>query len=94
MALKYTKVNGNNKGKVVVYALSTCGWCKKTKQLLATLGAEYEYIDVDTITGADLDELKKVVYEWNPVGSFPTIVINDKDCIVGFDEDKIKKSLK
>jgi hypothetical protein len=37
-----------------------------------------------------MSELKK----WNPKCSFPTIVINDKKCIVGFKEDEIKEALK
>jgi len=27
-----THVDGKNKGKIMLYALSTCVWCKKTKQ--------------------------------------------------------------
>jgi len=30
--------------------LSTCGWCKKTKQFLRENDVEYEYLDVDTAT--------------------------------------------
>jgi hypothetical protein len=28
--------------------------------------------------------------KWNPKGSFPTLVIDDKRCIVGFREDEIR----
>ena len=31
-------VTGKNKGKVMLYALSTCGWCGKTKELLQADG--------------------------------------------------------
>ncbi len=89
-----THVPGKNLGKVMIYTLSTCGWCKKTKSLLEALEAQYDFIDVDLVTGVELEELKKEVYKWNPVGSFPTIVVNDKDCIVGFDEDKLREKLK
>ena len=37
-----------------------------------------------------MEELKK----WNPRCSFPTIVINDSKCIVGFKEDDIKEAVK
>ncbi|MDD5684459.1 MAG: glutaredoxin family protein, partial [Methanoregulaceae archaeon] len=30
-----THIDGEDKGKVVLFALSTCGWCAKTKELLA-----------------------------------------------------------
>jgi len=36
MGLKH--VGGKNASHVVIYALSTCPWCKKTKKLLDDLG--------------------------------------------------------
>ena len=38
-------VDGKDKGKVFLYALSTCGWCKKTKAFLNEQGVEYSYVD-------------------------------------------------
>ena len=32
-------VAGRNKGKVMLYALSTCGWCAKTKELLGLVSS-------------------------------------------------------
>jgi glutaredoxin len=86
-------VNGENKGKMVLFALSTCGWCKKTRQLIEELGAEYDYIYVDQLQGADRDEAVEALKIWNPQLSFPTLVINDQECVVGFDQDKIKEIL-
>ena len=51
MALKH--VAGKNKGHIVLYALSTCPWCKKTKKLLEELGVEYYFDDVDLMTDAE-----------------------------------------
>ncbi len=80
--------------KVVLYALSTCGWCKRTKALLNDNGIVYEVHDVDTLVG---DERKRIMADatrWNPRGSFPTIVIDDgKTVIVGFDEARIREAL-
>jgi len=90
MALQH--VAGKNKGHVVLYALSTCPWCRKTKQLLNDLGVEYYFGDVDLMTGAERDEALKVVQKWNPNSSFPTMIIDDK-CIIGFQENKIKEEL-
>jgi len=86
-------VKGENKGDLFLYALSTCGWCKKTKELLRNLNAEFSYTDVDLLSGKErtdiMDELKK----WNPRCSFPSLVINNQKCIVGFDEKQIREAL-
>lgn len=29
--MKLEHVDGENKGNIVLFALSTCGWCKKNK---------------------------------------------------------------
>jgi glutaredoxin len=90
---KVEHVNGQDKGKIMLYALSTCVWCKKTKQLLNDLGVEFDYIFVDLLEGSDKDKTMEEVEKWNPRCSFPTLVINDK-CIVGFKEDEIREALK
>jgi glutaredoxin-like protein NrdH len=88
-----THVDGKKKGKVMLYALSTCGWCKRTKALLKELGVEYDYIDVDLLQGDELKEVVEKVVKFNPDSNFPTMVIDDKKCIVGYKEDDIRKAL-
>jgi glutaredoxin len=83
-------VDGKDKGKVFLFALSTCQWCKKTRELLEELEVEYDYVYVDLTTGDERDEVVKELKKWNPAISFPTIVINDVDTIIGFEEDEIK----
>ena len=86
-------VEGAKKGSVVLYALSTCAWCRKTKQLLDKIGAEYDYVFVDQLEGVEKDKIMDDVERWNPKCSFPTMIVNNKKCIVGFDEKKIRKAL-
>jgi glutaredoxin-like protein NrdH len=90
MSLEHAK--GRNVGNIMLYALSTCGWCRKTRDLLNSLGAEYDYIYVDLLPENERDDIMKTVQKWNPSSSFPTIVINNKP-IVGFKEDEIRKAL-
>lgn len=90
----FQHVPGKNKGEIMLYALSTCVWCKKTKELLNNLGVEYSYVFMDLLTGKEREDNLKDLKKWNPRRSYPTIVINDKICIVGYKEDEIKKSLK
>jgi len=85
---------GKNKGKVILYALSTCVWCNKTKQLLTDLGIEFSYIYVDKLSQKDIGNVLEEVRHWNPACSFPVVVINDKTCIIGFREKEIREALK
>jgi glutaredoxin-like protein NrdH len=86
-------VSGRNAGQVMLYALSTCVWCKKTRQLLDDLGVEYNYEYVDLLQGEEREKAIETVKRWNPACTFPTVVIN-KECVVGFDEGKIRELLK
>ena len=90
--LQVERVEGENKGKIMLYALSTCGWCRKTKELLNELGVEYEYIYVDLLEDEDEDAAMDEIKKWNPRLSFPTLVIDDK-CIVGFKENEIREAI-
>lgn len=90
MAMEH--VPGKDVGDVTLYALSTCVWCKKTRQLLAELGVAYDYEYVDLLEGGERTSAMNVVRQWNPACSFPTLVINNK-CIIGFQEDKIRQAL-
>ena len=48
-------VDGKNRGTVMLYALSTCGWCAKTKDLLRELGIAFDYTFVDLLDGPGAD---------------------------------------
>jgi glutaredoxin-like protein NrdH len=89
--MKFKQVSGENRGKIVLFALSTCVWCKKTKKLLEEHGVEFYFVDVDRLEGEERDSAFQELKKWNPKGSFPTLVIDDKDCIVGYKEEKIKE---
>lgn len=91
--MNFEHVAGKDKGKVTLYALSTCIWCKKTKELLSSLGISFNYIYVDLLKGNDRSKMVEEVKKYNPACSFPTLVVGDK-CIVGFKEKEIKEALK
>ena len=90
--LEVEHVDGENKGKIMLYALSTCGWCRRTKEYLDELGVEYDFVYVDKLFGEERNKIMDEVRKWNPRRSFPTVVINDI-CIVGFKEDEIREAL-
>ena len=89
------RVDGSKKDhKVFLYTLTTCGWCKKTRSLLGELGVEYDYTYVDLLPAEEKEKTMKIVEKWNPPCSFPTMVIDNNTCIVGYQEDKIREALK
>jgi glutaredoxin-like protein NrdH len=78
--------------KVKMYTLSTCSHCRAAKKLMSALGVQFDYVDVDLLSGsartAALEEVRRI----NPLCSFPTIIIGDT-VIVGNQEDKIREAL-
>ncbi len=92
--MPFSKVQGKkNDHKVVVYALSTCVWCKMTKQFLKDNGIEYEYIDVDLCTPEEKEEVHKAIASKGASFSYPTIIVDDKTVITGFRKDQLKEAL-
>ena len=88
-----THVDGRQGAGIFLYALSTCGWCRLTKELLSGLGVAYDYVDVDRLDPDETARVRKELMKWNPSCSFPTVVIDGKDCIIGFQEDKLRKAV-
>ncbi len=93
MTMAVEHVDGKNKGTVMLYALSTCGWCNRTKELLRQMGVAFDYSYVDLLEGTEQDNAIAQVEKFNPSGSFPTLVIDNKKVIVGFREQEIKEAL-
>ena len=92
--MSIVKIEGSKKGhKVFLYTLSTCGWCKKTKQYLKDNDIHYEYLDVDKCTREEreraIDDIKK---RQAPLG-FPVAIIDDEIIISGYKVEKYKEVL-
>jgi len=77
---------------VRLYSLSTCSHCRSTKSLLKECNIQFQFTDVDLLTGEErkttIQDIKKI----NPRCSFPTVVIGEK-IIVGHKELEIKEAL-
>jgi glutaredoxin-like protein NrdH len=86
-------VKGKNKGNVMLYALSTCVWCNKTKKLLTELGVDFHYVYVDLLEGEERAKVLAEMTRHNSSRSFPTLVIDDKTTIIGYQGKKIRKVL-
>ena len=86
-------VSGIDRGKVVMYGLSTCVWCRKTKKLLTDLGVDFDFIYVDKLEGDEEEQVVEEIRHFNPSISFPTTVINGEKAIVGFREKETREAL-
>ena len=91
--MRLDHVEGRNRGRVVLYALSTCAWCRRTRRLLDGLGVDYYFVYVDLLKDGEREDVEKTLMRINPRLSFPTIIINDTDVIVGYDEEVIRRKL-
>jgi glutaredoxin len=92
--MKIVKVSGKNKKhKVLVYALSTCPWCRLTKQFLKDNEIEYEYVDVDFCNKEDMKKIRKHILNLAGKFTYPTTIIDDKILINGFRKERIKEVL-
>lgn len=50
----------------MLYALSTCGWCKKTIELLIQLNIEFNYQYVDLLEEKEQDDAMRILEKFNP----------------------------
>jgi len=88
------KVSGkNSKHKVLMYAISTCAWCKMTKKFLKDNNIEYEYVDVDLCEEEDKDKIRQDILDKGGSLSYPTVIIDNKTLITGFRKDKLTEAL-
>ncbi|MDL2236637.1 glutaredoxin family protein [Christensenellaceae bacterium OttesenSCG-928-K19] len=88
----FTKKDGKRTvGDIKMYALSTCGWCKKTKEFLNSHDIAYSYVDVDMVPENEIEDVVAEQRGYNPSGSFPTIVVNGEKVIIGFDQEELEK---
>jgi glutaredoxin-like protein NrdH len=92
--MDFVKVSGKNKKhKVLLYALSTCAWCKLTKKFLKENGIEHEYVDVDLCEDEDKEKIKKDILDKGGDLAYPTIIVDGDILITGFRKDKLKEAL-
>jgi glutaredoxin-like protein NrdH len=79
--------------RTAFYGISTCVWCKKTRRLLEELGVPFEYVYVDLASDEDREAALAELTRFGRGESFPTLVIDDSRCIVGFKPEEIREAL-
>ena len=91
--MNVVQVEGTNKSRVFLYALSTCGWCKATKQILNNLGMAYQTLDVDLLPTEEKTQALQQIKPWDPKPIFPILVVGTQH-LVGFLPEETRKLLK
>jgi glutaredoxin len=88
------KVEGTKKDhKVLMYAISTCAWCKMTKKYLKDNKVEYEYVDVDLCSDKDRQAIRNDIVKRGGEPNYPIIIVDNKVMINGFRKDRINEAL-
>jgi glutaredoxin len=77
--------------RVTVYALSTCPWCRKIKNLLREHGVPFDFIDYDL---ADSETQARIMQELEREGTtlFPFVRI-DGVAVTGYQPDRVLELL-
>ncbi|MCW3990893.1 MAG: glutaredoxin family protein [Candidatus Bathyarchaeota archaeon] len=78
---------------VFVFALSTCGWCKRTKEFLRENDVAFEYVDVDKCTMDEKREVGRILKERDLPLGFPVTIVDDEVVISGFKPDEFRGAL-
>ena len=78
--------------EVFVYALTTCPWCRKTKQWFDDSKIPYEWLDVDSLQGDEADDAAAKAHELSGGRRFPVTVING-EVVVGFNPNRFLELL-
>lgn len=82
-----------DRGKVILYALSTCIWCKKTRALLEELGVAYDYEYVDLATPERQEEIEAEIARLGRRVAYPTLIYGG-EVITGYRPDEIRRVLR
>lgn len=92
--MEFTRVEGVRRGHVVrLYALSTCGWCRRVKDYLGDHGVAYEYVDVNLCTKDKKREVTMFLRRHGLPLTFPLIVVDESTFISGYRPEELSRAL-
>jgi glutaredoxin len=86
--IKFTLEPGENREwKIKLYVLSRGGFGLRALKFLKNYSIEFEYVFVDELDEKVANELRgKLKEKYGRHVSYPFLIIDDKRCLVGFDE--------
>lgn len=83
----------NRDHDLVLFALSTCPHCRHAREFLEANDIKYRFVYVDKLEGDERADVVKKTEKYNPRRSFPTLVIDDGDVLIGFTESDWREKL-
>jgi len=87
-------VAGANRGVIVLVGRETCPWCQKDRALLANLSVDYYWVDLNSLDANETAQVMAAVKVCGQTTSVPILVINGRQCIIGYQEAQIREALK
>lgn len=88
------QVEGESKNRdILLFALSTCGWCRKARNFLDGNNLAYRFVYVDLLEGDARREVFEELKKRNPRRTFPTLVLDGDEVVAGFSEEKYRQVL-
>jgi glutaredoxin-like protein NrdH len=85
----------DNDRKVEFYGISTCGWCRKTREWLDSHNIPYNLVYLDLIEGEEKEDVKARVSKYVSRISVPIIIINEGEKVIqGYKPEEYEECLK
>lgn len=80
--------------KVEFFALSTCGWCRKTREWLDEHRVDYELTYMDQLEGEKKEAAQERALKFTSKLAFPLLVVNEgEDIIQGYKPERFQEAL-
>ncbi len=79
--------------KISMYTLSTCPWCKKTKQFFKDKKVPFDYVDYDLAGEEEQEQILKDMSKYSGSTAFPFVKI-DGEVVIGYNPEKYSELLK
>ena len=85
-SIPFTTVEGRQpKQPLTVFALSTCGFCRRAITLLNDSAVAYRYVYVDKLDKVSQDAVRAYVkHTFHTMLSYPFLCIGENDYLTGF----------
>lgn len=79
--------------KVLMYTLSTCPWCRKTKKYFKDRNIPFDFVDYDIASEKEQERISAEMIKHTDHIAFPFVRIGDK-VIIGYNPEQYDELIK